>query len=295
MEKRDRNELARWLQTATRGLSGEVRDRVRAEIEAHYHDAVADHLAAGKGADEAHRAALADLGEPRGTARALRETHLSITRYVIAMLLSLMYPFTTFGLSMLVYSRTGSEAVGTIVLNLDFIPVLYILQTFRRLMRERFSAEPVERGMSLFLWGMAISSGAQIALALGYPDQLYELYVSNLWKPTSAVRAALDWATVLGWATLATGMLAMARGLLKQDERLYGLRRALAYTLGLDGASGVLLVLILVLASDLGKAETALTLVSLVAFLMHTIIMALLTLLFFRVVYRGRRDPLQVA
>ena len=69
------DELTRWLEIATAKLRPQHARRVWAEVAAHYHDAVDDYLAQGKPQAEAEHAALADLGEPQATGRALRRTY----------------------------------------------------------------------------------------------------------------------------------------------------------------------------------------------------------------------------
>jgi hypothetical protein len=56
--------LDRWLFHATDGLTQESKDRVRAEITAHYEDALAAAREAGHPESEAQREALAELGDP---------------------------------------------------------------------------------------------------------------------------------------------------------------------------------------------------------------------------------------
>jgi len=61
--------LERWLEIATRNLAEEGQARVRAEIEAHYWEAVEDDLAHGKSEEEAHRQALKLLGDSQSAGR----------------------------------------------------------------------------------------------------------------------------------------------------------------------------------------------------------------------------------
>jgi len=52
-----------WHEIATKGLCQDAKDRILAEIEAHYADGLREQLDAGKtGDNEAHRAAMAALG-----------------------------------------------------------------------------------------------------------------------------------------------------------------------------------------------------------------------------------------
>lgn len=67
--------LTRWLEIATAKLRPQHARRVYTEVEAHYHDAVSDYLSQGKTQPEAEQAALADLGDPQATGRALRRAY----------------------------------------------------------------------------------------------------------------------------------------------------------------------------------------------------------------------------
>lgn len=64
--------LAAWLALATRHLSPSTQIRLRAEIEAHYAEAVQTHLKNGLSESAAHASALKNLGDPHAAARAHR-------------------------------------------------------------------------------------------------------------------------------------------------------------------------------------------------------------------------------
>lgn len=81
------NGLTKWLRTATQGLPEDVTLSLREELQSHYEDAVRDYLAQGKDSADAHRAALADLGDARQVGRALRRVHLNpLRRWWLALL-----------------------------------------------------------------------------------------------------------------------------------------------------------------------------------------------------------------
>jgi hypothetical protein len=68
--------LPAWLETATLALVPSAKTRIRAEIEAHYADAVASHLLNGVSEPVAQAAALASLGDARAAGRRFRQNHL---------------------------------------------------------------------------------------------------------------------------------------------------------------------------------------------------------------------------
>ncbi len=70
-------ELQAWLRIATKELATRAEERIRLEIEAHYAEAVSDHLRKGFSQSDARRAALAELGNARKAAKCFRECHLT--------------------------------------------------------------------------------------------------------------------------------------------------------------------------------------------------------------------------
>jgi len=70
--------LAEWLDQAIGGLVPSAQARVRAEIEAHYAEAVKSHLESGAPEPVAQAAALADLGDAPVAARRFSREHLTI-------------------------------------------------------------------------------------------------------------------------------------------------------------------------------------------------------------------------
>ena len=75
-------DCSEWYEIATKGLCQDAKDRILAEIEAHYVDGLRELLDAGKtGAEEAHRAAMAALGNPRHARKAFRRAYLTKAEY----------------------------------------------------------------------------------------------------------------------------------------------------------------------------------------------------------------------
>jgi hypothetical protein len=69
--------LYHWLEIATEKIASPAKERIRSEIEAHYAEALAGHVAEGQTETDAKAAALADLGDPKTAARRLRRQHLT--------------------------------------------------------------------------------------------------------------------------------------------------------------------------------------------------------------------------
>lgn len=71
--------LAGWLELATEGLESTAKRRIAHEIETHYTEAVADHMAAGQSAETAQSTALLELGNPLVAAENFQRTHLTVS------------------------------------------------------------------------------------------------------------------------------------------------------------------------------------------------------------------------
>ena len=69
--------LNQWLEIATYDLVAPAKERIRSEIEAHYAEAVANHLARGVSQAEAEMAALAELGSAPAAAKKFSKQFLS--------------------------------------------------------------------------------------------------------------------------------------------------------------------------------------------------------------------------
>jgi hypothetical protein len=70
--------VSEWLEAATRKIAPPARERIWQEIEAHYAESVAAHLAGGLSENDAQKAALAELGEARRAARRFKWRHLTV-------------------------------------------------------------------------------------------------------------------------------------------------------------------------------------------------------------------------
>jgi hypothetical protein len=129
------SELETWLEAATRGVPGEARASARAELLAHYEDAVADYTAAGCDEAAAHRQALADLGAAAAVGRALRQTHHAERYYKLALALGIGLP-----LCLPLFAVTFIWADGAILV-CWLLPLLVTLSAFRVLLGQQLEME----------------------------------------------------------------------------------------------------------------------------------------------------------
>jgi len=104
-KKRQPQNLAEWLEIATKWLAASPKERIQTEIQAHYAEAIEKHIAGGLSESAAQTAALDELGEARIVARDFRKRHLTEheTKWIEKMLKSAMSIFIlTFGYLMFV-------------------------------------------------------------------------------------------------------------------------------------------------------------------------------------------------
>lgn len=76
-QKRQVQTLSEWLEIATRKLTEASKERIWAEIEAHYTQAVDAHREGGLSELDARKAALIQLGDARAAAKRFRKRHLT--------------------------------------------------------------------------------------------------------------------------------------------------------------------------------------------------------------------------
>ena len=295
-------DLIRWLNSATRGLPHDVAKMVYGEIEAHYEDARREHELCGLSPLEAHRAAMAELGDVQATSHALHDTHLAEQRYVKAALLSIA-PSIIFVLLLIIQTRLQGLNSNTVI-NLDFTLflglltfgcVFYVLKSFKTLLSAQFSFCEIDFPIKLISGSLLViaiatlfSQGVfnyQVAILFNDPmiilkPRLFE--IGNLLELFSTfVNIAAILSLGLGWILLSDRLVGV------EDSR-YGLIKPLRYALLVNGFSVVSSALAVLIGSH-NAGVIAVTAVVVVG----TAKCALWTLLFFRAAYRGSNNPLQ--
>ncbi len=135
--KRSRG-LQSWLDAATDGLCDAAKERISDEIRGHYAEAKAAEMARGRCEDEAHRIALAALGDAKRARKAFRRTYLTekeaktLARVAnpselmkdLRRLMKLVVLFLLFHLGWLVYEGTQEGAVNDWLLVVSTASVL---------------------------------------------------------------------------------------------------------------------------------------------------------------------------
>lgn len=280
-------ELTRWLAIATRSLPPETAQMVRSEIEAHYADAVSEHQALGKTAAEAHQAAMADLGDVKATARALRDIHLAKRRYITAAAVSLVIPFIFLSLPTL-YKISGSEALVSIILRVSLlVSTLYVLSSLKVLLR--LDSHPVDRPISIVIWSTIAADGARLLFwALFNQPAITETAERSLWDAAPFLARALDLVALGGEFAVGLGLILLGLRLVQVKDPLHGLRVPLHTLLLVMGCADVGFITAITL-----EAYLAAELLGAFGFLTIVLAFALMTLVFFRAAYRVSAPPTQ--
>jgi hypothetical protein len=280
-------ELARWLEAATRGLPPAAQEVVRAEIEAHYADAVGDHQALGQTAAEAHRAAMADLGDVRATAHALRDTHLARQRYLKAMAVSLVATFLYVLLPAL-YATSGAAALASIVLRVSLpLVVFYTFYSLKMLLG--FDSRPVGRPIAILVWSVVVFNAAcaLIWILFNQPPAI-ESGERSLWAAAPYVERLLDLTAFGGEVITDIGLFMLCLGLMKIKNPVYSLLSPLRFLLLVVGCADLGFLIAVAL-----EAHLPAMLLGPLASLALILVFALLTLIFFRAAYRRSAPPLR--
>ena len=190
-------ELTAWLVLATFGIVAPARDRIKREIEAHFADAVAAHVAKGLSQDEAETRALQELGDIHSAAKAFQKKHLTSqdvewlhglwkaerrrkyllrVRFIWCLLSSILLTTCLFLWSGEPYARSAR----VLLIPLWFLVgiSLYSLLSFSRLMKNGFKGPEFWRKllalgvMSELSVGMSISSLILFQLSIRLPPAL---------------------------------------------------------------------------------------------------------------------------
>jgi hypothetical protein len=280
-------DLARWLETATQGLPAVAQEVVRAEIEAHYADAVSDHQASGKTVEEAHRAAMADLGDVRAAARALRDTHLARQRYVRAAVLSLVATFL-FVLLPVLYGVPGAAALASIVLRVA-LPAAVFYSFYSLKMLLGFEGRSVDRPIAILVWSVVVFNAAcaLIWILFNQPPAI-ESGERSLWAAAPPVEKALDLIAFSGEIVTDVALFLLWLGLMKIKNTIYGLLSPLRFLLLAVGCADLGFLIAIAL-----EAHLPAMLLGPLASLALILVFALLTLIFLRAAYRWAAPPLR--
>ncbi len=166
------DDLTRWLDQATGSLRPEQAAPIRAELAAHFEDAVDDWMAQGLPPEDASRRALGDLGDPYAASCGFNDTHRGRQRYLVGMLASLLVLTFILGFSPLAYLQgllgveqsfvvdeysTTERLFRIIGALLDGVLFAQVVIAFKQLITWRFNILSVDLPSRLIIGGFAIN------------------------------------------------------------------------------------------------------------------------------------------
>jgi hypothetical protein len=284
-------DLQRWLETATAGLPTAAAALTRAEIEAHYEDALADYLEQGLPQAEAHARTMADLGAADVTADGLCDVHRGRRHYAIATLLSLLTFFVIFVIPAQFFHAGYGE---------DSLPILaayimrgglmiYVMLVFRWLLSWRFRIPAAIPPLNLLMAGLALETIGMVLAILITGTSNYADISRPLYQSETLIQLVLLVITQAGRVAASLGALRIGYLLARSESHLYGLRLPMAVLTTAMGLGLALAIGLPYFTMEGGLLITAFLLIT------HVLVWPALTLLFFRAAYRSPVHPAQVA
>ena len=227
------SDLERWLKKSTRGLDAELSELIHEEITAHYEDALADYQSAGHDSGTAHQMAMRDLGDESAVGADFRNVHYSQWRYLAYALVGLMYP-----IGYLISIPFNEILVGGVAFNLAiFLPMIYIVSSFRTLLRDRFSQMDIEKNIMLIRWGIIILCLTRfIGWEFYHQPTIVESYSRSIFDAISMWEMGLNIVSIAGLLLAAAGFIFIGEQTLRLREEFYGLLKPLGLSIITCGA-----------------------------------------------------------
>jgi hypothetical protein len=291
-------DLTDWLDTATRGLPPTAASIAKNELLAHYQDAAADYGAAGRPESEAHRLALADLGQAEIAANGFKDAHLGHRRYLLAtaaamgnLLALLVFPMVYIGLNLGHRPQTGLAIFAAADFTLwGFTLIVFLV--LGQLLRWRFGLTRLNGPIRLSLAGLTIQIAADVTslLRYGYSHNISFEATPGLFDMPPGPETIIKLVSFAGFLLIGIGLLQAAPHIYKLGGILYGLGKPVAILLIILGVSFATAWLWLNIPNKLPAL-----LVGLAVQVSHLLLWPLLTLLFFRAVYRPPSRPARLA
>lgn len=226
-------DLARWLKKSTRGLDADLAEMIREEITAHYEDAVDDYVAQGKTPDEAHMLAMRDLGDESAVGKGFRQVHHSDRRYLLYALVGLAYP-----VGYLLSIPFNERLVGGVAFNLAiFLPIIYIISSFRTLLRDRISTVDIEKNIMLVRWGIILLCLTRfLGWEIFHQPTIVESYSRSLFDAVNGFEMMLNIVSIAGLLLGAVGFVLIGEQTLRLREDFYGVLRTLGMAIIVCGS-----------------------------------------------------------
>lgn len=286
MSDRIHPDLERWLKQATAGLPAETAALARAEIAAHYADALDDYQEQGLPPAEAHTRALRDLGAADAVAGGFNDVHRGQRHYPFAAVASLLAFLVIFMLPAALMTL-GLDSLLTMVLGLGIRAALmiYVVLVLGWLVSWRLGQPGTAPLLRLMAGGLVAESAGMILALLLFGSEMVVDIARTLPAAGSALESGLLLLTQGGRLAAAAGMLALSAALFRAKNPLYGLGRPLAAVTLIMGSSLALACLL----PYISPAASQFAIMGVIV--MHAVVWPLLTLVFFRAAYRSPARP----
>jgi hypothetical protein len=278
------DEIGQWLMAATRGLPVHIAAVVRGELTAHYQDALEAHCQVGMTREEAHQAALAELGDANEVADGMRVAHLSRQRSLAGMLAGLCYPILI--VLMPTFAQLFGEEGGYLVQDvLNSIVLIFILGTFIRLIG--FNPARLERPGGLLMVAIALGTVSRLAAMVILGNlPLASAGDALVWDNHSLVGILIDGAFIGAEALTAGACFWLGVRLYRSEEKMFGLLPPLSVLLMLVCPIGLGVSVSLVLGSML-----AAEIFSILGYMLVTTLLAVMIYIFYRAAFGRNIRP----
>jgi len=226
-------DLQRWLEKSTRGLDDDLAEMIREELCDHYEEAIDNYLAQGHDDTSAHQMAMRDLGDESAVSKGFRRVHGSELRYLLYAGVGLVYP-----LAYILSIPFNEFLVGGIVFNLTiFLPMIYIISSFRMVLRDHFNTTDIEKNIMLIRWGIIILCVTRlIGWRIYHHPTIVESYGRSIFDAVSMWEMGLNFVSIAGLLLAAGGFLLIGEQTLRLRETLHGLVKPLGITVIVSGA-----------------------------------------------------------
>lgn len=278
--------LHHWLSHVTKGLPDDAAQTIKAEISAHFLDAVDDYMAEGLEKEVAQKQALIDLGAAETISRGLKDVYHGHRLYKIGAVASMSILAILIFLPGIIYSLWAANRLAVQISNIFVGLVLagltaYVLDALRRLLIWRFGMVALNQAFKVAIASYLLWLAADIVSLAIYNAPLYIGSLRALSEAVTDFDKVLIVVAWIGQIGLSINGLSISWTLWRAPDGLYSLGKILAVCLTVMavpiGLSGF--------AVNLGW-ETAVSALYLLVVTGHIVVWPVITTLFIRAIFR---------
>lgn len=286
-------EALRWLQNATAGLPLDVSAVVQAEFIAHIEDAMEEYMDQGMSESEAQRRALHDLGAAEAVAQGMNDVHRGRRTYLSGFWASLSVLVALFGTPALyqVLGLSAADLAAELLFATGQLLLLSLtlvaLMAFRCLLTWHAGLPVSARLIQIIGGGLVVSvvTGVVLMLRTGLEGE-----VQAIGDADGAFETLLVVLVQAGQIAGGSALVLLAARMIRHGDSLYGLGKPLALTVLLLGGGLAITGLLWDIGLDVPGDITYM-----LVMLAHVLLWPVMTLVFFRALYRSPINPVQAA